>query len=226
VTRQINKGIGQASDNTTMSRDLIILISGKGSTMKAIVEAALRERWAERLGAQVRAVISNRPDALGLQTAAAMGIATTVVDHKAFGAREDFELALIQAIEQHSEQPHPTNAPPIIVLAGFMRVLTAGFVDRYAGRLVNIHPSLLPHFPGLHTHQRALDAGHTQAGSTVHWVTAVLDHGPVLGQAVVPILLGDDANTLAARVQAAERELYPRVLSEILSQNLDKYTPN
>ncbi|MEN9539168.1 MAG: hypothetical protein RLZZ126_1403 [Pseudomonadota bacterium] len=207
-----------------MGRDLIILISGKGSTMKAIVDTAHAQGWAERLGARVRAVISNRPQALGLQTAASLGIATEVVDHTAFAAhpapREAFEAALAAAIERHSlpRTGEESKAPPLIVLAGFMRILTAGFVNAYAGRMVNIHPSLLPHFPGLHTHQRALDAGHTRAGSTVHWVTDELDHGPALGQVEVPILPGDDADTLAARVQAAERTFYPEILYKILSK--------
>ena len=191
-------------------KHIVILISGAGSNMAAIARAAERERWAERLGARVAAVVSNRPDAGGLRVAAEMGIATTVVDHKAFGQREDFDAALIQAIDPH--------APALVVLAGFMRVLTPGFVAHYAGRLVNIHPSLLPAFTGLHTHQRAIDAGCKFAGVTVHQVTAELDVGPILDQAVVPVLPGDTADTLAARVLTQEHVIYPRAVRALVQQ--------
>ena len=189
-------------------KSIVILISGAGSNMAAIARAAERERWAERLGARVAAVVSNRPDAGGLRVAAEMGIATTVVDHKAFGQREDFDAALIQAIDPH--------APALVVLAGFMRVLTPGFVAHYAGRLVNIHPSLLPAFPGLHTHQRAIDEGCQLAGATVHRVTTELDRGHILAQAAVPVLPGDTAQALAARVQTQEHLIYPRAIADLL----------
>ena len=181
----------------TPPRRLVILISGRGSNMEAIVEACAREGWS----AQVAAVISNRADAGGLAFAAARGIATTVVDHRAFASREAFDAALVQAVDAH--------APDLVLLAGFMRILTPVFVERYAGRLLNIHPSLLPLFPGLHTHRRAIEAGCKLAGATVHFVTADLDHGPIVAQAVVPVLADDTEATLAARVLAREHVLYP-----------------
>ena len=177
--------------------------------MAAIVRTAQRERWADTLGARVVAVISNRPGAAGLGLARELGVgAAETLDHKAFDSREAFDAALAERIDQH--------APALVVLAGFMRILTPGFVAHYAGRLVNIHPSLLPAFPGLHTHQRAIDAGCRFAGVTVHQVTAELDHGPILGQAVVPVLPGDTADTLAARTITQEHILYPRAVAELL----------
>ena len=189
-------------------KNIVILISGGGSNMAAIIRAAQRERWADNLGARVVAVISNRPDAAGLVLAQELGVAAEALDHKAFDSREAFDAALAERIDQH--------APALVVLAGFMRILTPGFVARYAGRLVNIHPSLLPAFPGLHTHQRAIDAGCRVAGVTVHQVTAELDHGPILGQAVVPVLSGDTAETLAARTITQEHILYPRAIADLL----------
>ena len=179
---------------------IVILISGRGSNMEAIVGACARERWA----AEVVAVISNRPDAGGLAFAAQHGIATATVDHRAFAAREDFDTALATAIDAH--------APDVVVQAGFMRILGAAFVARYAGRMLNIHPSLLPAFPGLHTHRRALEAGCKLAGATVHFVTAELDSGPIVAQAVVAVLADDTEATLAARVLAQEHRLYPLAL--------------
>ena len=179
---------------------IVILISGRGSNMEAIVGACARERWA----AEVVAVISNRPDAGGLAFAAQHGIATKTVDHRAFVAREDFDTALATAIDAH--------APDAVVQAGFMRILGAAFVARYAGRMLNIHPSLLPAFPGLHTHRRALEAGCKLAGATVHFVTAELDSGPIVAQAVVVVLADDTEATLAARVLAQEHRLYPLAL--------------
>jgi phosphoribosylglycinamide formyltransferase-1 len=193
-------------------KNIVILISGTGSNMAAIVRAAERERWAERLGARVAAVISNRPDARGLQTAAQTGIATAVVNHKDFAGREPFDAALMQAIDAHP--------PTLLVLAGFMRSLTPAFVAHYAGRMVNIHPSLLPAFPGLHTHQRALDEGCKLAGSTVHRVTAELDSGEILAQAAVPVLPGDTADTLAARVLTQEHVIYPRAIADLLRRQM------
>jgi phosphoribosylglycinamide formyltransferase 1 len=189
-------------------KNIVILISGGGSNMAAIVRAAQRDRWARLHGAEVRAVISNRADAGGLAFAREHGIATEVVDHRQFAAREAFDHALATAIDRHQ--------PALVALAGFMRILTPVFVAHYAGRLLNIHPSLLPAFPGLHTHQRALDAGCKLAGATVHQVTAELDHGPILAQAAVPVLPDDTPQTLAARVLTQEHMIYPRAIAELL----------
>ncbi len=193
-----------------MTKNIVILISGGGSNMAAIVNTAKKERWAEQFGARVAAVISNRLDAKGLAFAASEGIATRVLDHKAFASREAFDTQLAQVIDEF--------APTLVVLAGFMRILTPGFVQHYAGRLINIHPSLLPAFPGLHTHERAIAAGCKLAGATVHEVTAELDHGPILAQAAVPILQGDTADSLAARVLSQEHLIYPQAIrSRLLS---------
>jgi phosphoribosylglycinamide formyltransferase-1 len=189
-------------------KNIVILISGGGSNMAAIVRAAQRDQWRKLHGAEVRAVISNRPDAGGLAFAREQGIAAEAVDHKRFDSREAFDEALAGAIDRF--------APALVVLAGFMRILTPAFVARYHGRLLNIHPSLLPAFPGLHTHQRALDAGCRVAGATVHQVTAELDYGPILAQAVVPILPGDTAEAVAARVLTQEHLIYPRAVAELL----------
>ena len=173
----------------------VILISGRGSNMQAIVEA--------NTGLDIRAVIANRPDASGLAWAKARGVATQCIDHRQYGSRDAFDAALATAIEAHE--------PRYVLLAGFMRILTPGFVSRFAGRLVNIHPSLLPAFTGLDTHRRALEAGVTLHGATVHFVTAELDHGPIIAQAAVPVVDGDTAEALAARVLAQEHRLYPMV---------------
>ncbi|HZX26423.1 MAG TPA: phosphoribosylglycinamide formyltransferase [Telluria sp.] len=183
-------------------KNIVILISGRGSNMEAIVRAAREEQWPARIAA----VISNKADAKGLEFAAAHGIATAVVPNKEFATREAFDAALRETIDRY--------APDLVVLAGFMRILTPAFVDHYAGRLLNIHPSLLPKFPGLHTHQQALDAGEDEHGATVHFVTAQLDHGPVLGQVKVPVLPGDTEDTLAARVLVEEHKLYPRAVRQ------------
>ena len=194
-------------------KNLVILISGGGSNMAALVRAAQREDWAGRYQARVAAVISNKADAKGLQLAQDLGLANSVVDHKAFSHAADpraaFDAALMAEIDQHQ--------PALVLLAGFMRILTPGFVAHYQGRLINIHPSLLPAFPGLHTHERALEAGCRFAGATVHRVTAELDHGLILAQAVVPVLPGDDADALAARVLTQEHVMYPRVVADLLS---------
>jgi phosphoribosylglycinamide formyltransferase-1 len=189
-------------------KNIVILISGGGSNMAAIVRAAQSRDWRGRCSAQVAAVISNRADAGGLTFARQNGIATEVVDHKRFDSREAFDTELAAVIDRHQ--------PALVVLAGFMRILTPGFVARYAGRLLNIHPSLLPAFPGLHTHRRALEEGCRFAGATVHQVTAELDHGPILDQAVVPVLPGDTEQTLAARVLTQEHLLYPRAIEALL----------
>ncbi|MDD2878971.1 MAG: phosphoribosylglycinamide formyltransferase [Rhodoferax sp.] len=193
-------------------KNIVILISGGGSNMAAIVKAAQAERWADKYGTRVAAVISNKADAKGLEFARKQGIDTAVLDHKAYPSREAFDAALAERIDAF-EVP---GQPVLVLLAGFMRILTPGFVNRYAGRLVNIHPSLLPAFAGLHTHQRAIDAGCKVAGATVHLVTPELDHGPILAQAVVPVLAGDTADTLAARVLTQEHLIYPRAVAELL----------
>src|SRR5512133_548140 len=190
-------------------KNIVILISGGGSNMAAIVRCAQREDWQGRLGARVAAVISNRADAGGLVFAREHGASCEVVDHKGFASREAFDAELGAVIDRHQ--------PALVVLAGFMRILTPGFVQRYPGRLLNIHPSLLPAFPGLHTHQRAIDMGCRFAGATVHQVTAELDHGPILEQAVVPVLPQDTADTLAARVLTQEHLIYPRAIAALLA---------
>ena len=181
-------------------KNIVILISGRGSNMEALIAA----RDAGTLPVHIAAVISNRPDAKGLETAARAGIATHYVDHKAFPSREAFDAALAECIDGF--------APDLVVLAGFMRILTEGFVRHYEGRLLNIHPSLLPSFPGLHTHQRAIDEGVRIHGCTVHFVTPALDHGPVVIQAAVPVLDGDDEDALAARVLRQEHRIYPQAV--------------
>ena len=182
---------------------IVVLVSGRGSNLQAILEA----------GIPVSAVISNRPGAGGLEIAARRGVPTAVVDHRRFATREAFEEALAAEIDRH--------APRLVALAGFMRVLTPGFVARYAGRLVNIHPSLLPEHPGLDTHARALASGATRHGCTVHFVTEALDHGPIIAQASVPVLPGDDAQSLAARVLEEEHRIYPRAIRWFLEGRLE-----
>jgi len=191
-------------------RNIVILISGGGSNMAAIVRAAEREQWARRFDARVAAVISNKAAAAGLALAQARGIATAVVAHQDYPSREAFDAALADAIDVHG--------PALVVLAGFMRILTPGFVARYEGRLLNIHPSLLPAFPGLHTHRRAIEAGCKVAGLTVHQVTVELDHGPILAQSVVPVLPDDTPEALAARVLAQEHRVYPQAIASWLSE--------
>ncbi|KGH32082.1 MULTISPECIES: phosphoribosylglycinamide formyltransferase [Comamonas] len=189
-------------------KNIVILISGGGSNMAAIVRASQQQNWAKQYNARVAAVISNKADAKGLVFARDNGIATEVLDHKQFDSREAFDAELAQVIDRHS--------PDLVVLAGFMRILTPGFVSHYEGRMVNIHPSLLPAFTGLHTHQRAIDAGCRFAGCTVHRVTAELDVGPILDQAAVPVLPGDTAELLAARVLVQEHIIYPRAVLNLL----------
>ena len=191
-------------------KNIVILISGSGSNMAAIVQTAVQRRWAERFGVRIAAVVSNRADAEGLAYAKAQGIAVAVLDHKAYPTREAFDAALQAHLDGYT--------PTLVVLAGFMRILSADFVSHFAGRLINIHPSLLPAFGGLHTHQRALDMGCQFAGATVHQVTADLDHGPILAQAVVPVLPGDTAAMLASRVLTQEHLLYPQAIESWLSR--------
>ena len=181
-------------------RNIVILISGRGSNMQAIVDAAQTERWP----AKVVAVISNRADAEGLQFAQQHGIAQAVIANKDYPTRAEFDAALRTEIDQYQ--------PDLVVLAGFMRILTAPFVEHYAGRMLNIHPSLLPKFPGLHTHQQALDAGESKHGATVHFVTPELDHGPIVCQAEVPVLAGDTEDSLQHRVLEQEHVIYPRAV--------------
>jgi phosphoribosylglycinamide formyltransferase-1 len=181
-------------------KKLVILISGRGSNMEAIVRACASEGWPARIAA----VIANRPDATGLAFAASHGIATAVVDHRQFADRDSFDAALAEQIDAF--------APDLVALAGFMRVLTARFVDHYAGRMLNVHPSLLPSFTGLKTHQQALDAGVRLHGASVHFVTSQLDHGPIVAQAAVPVIAGDTVATLAERVLATEHIIYPRAV--------------
>ncbi len=176
---------------------IVILISDRGSNMQAIALRCAAEGWPAR----VVAVIANRPAAAGLEFAAAQGIATAVVDHQRFATRDAFDAALAEAIDAHQ--------PDLVVLAGFMRVLGNAFVGRYEGRLLNIHPSLLPAFPGLGTHRRAIESGCKLAGATVHFVTPTLDNGPIVVQAAVPVLSGDDETSLAARVREREHVIYP-----------------
>jgi phosphoribosylglycinamide formyltransferase-1 len=185
-------------------KSYVILISGRGSNMQALLDS--------NLPGQCAVVISNRPDAIGLQTAAALGVATAVVDDRQFATREAFDAALGDVIERH--------APDLILLAGFMRILGEDFVKRFSGRMLNIHPSLLPDFPGIKTHARALAAGARVHGCTVHFVSAALDGGPIIAHTQVPVVAGDDENTLAARVLAEEHRLYPRVARWFLEDRL------
>jgi len=180
---------------------IVILISGRGSNMEAIVRRCAEEQWPAR----VVAVLANRAQATGLQFAQAQGIATAVVEHRAHASREGFDQALVQAIDAHQ--------PDLLLLAGFMRILGTAFVRRYEGRILNIHPSLLPAFPGLHTHRRVLEAGCKLSGATVHYVTSELDLGPIVMQSVVPVKADDIEETLAARVLASEHQIYPLSVS-------------
>ncbi len=189
-------------------KNIVILISGRGSNMEAVVRAAEAEGWPAR----VAAVISNKLDAGGLAFAQARGIPTAVVSNKEFATRTEFDARLQEVID--------TYQPDLVVLAGFMRILTAPFVEHYAGRMLNIHPSLLPLFPGLHTHQQALDAGMSEHGATVHFVTAELDHGPSVLQARIPVLPGDTPDLLAARLLAEEHKIYPRAVRLFIEDRL------
>eukprot|EP01133_Synstelium_polycarpum_P015788 gene15788-18764_t len=189
-------------------KNIVILISGRGSNMEAVVRAAQAEQWPARIAA----VISNRADAQGLVFAAEHGIATAVVANKDFASREQFDAALQAVIDGF--------APDLVVLAGFMRILTPPFVEHYAGRMLNIHPSLLPLFPGMATHRQALEAGVTEHGATVHFVTAELDHGPAVASATVPVLPGDTEDSLSARVLVQEHLLYPRAIRLFIDDKL------
>ena len=189
-------------------KNIVILISGRGSNMEAIVRAQQAEAWPARIAA----VISNKPDAKGLAFAQAHGIPTAVVPNKEFPTRDAFDAALQETIDRFE--------PDLVVLAGFMRILTAPFVEHYAGRMLNIHPSLLPLFPGLHTHRQALDAGMEEHGATVHFVTAELDHGPAVIQARIPVLPGDTEDSLAERLLAEEHVIYPQAVRLFIEDRL------
>lgn len=181
-----------------MSCRIVVLVSGGGSNLQSLIDAARENSLG---GGEVVAVVSNKPEAGGLERARQAGIAASCLPHTGFDSREAFDEALRQEIDQH--------APDLVILAGFMRILTGGFVRHYLGRLLNIHPSLLPKYPGLHTHQRALEAGDSEAGATVHFVTEELDGGPAIIQAKIPILPGDSPATLAQRVLSKEHQIYP-----------------
>ncbi len=189
-------------------KNIVILISGSGSNMLAIANTAQKEQWRAKYEAQIACVISNKPGADGLTAARALGFPTQVVDHQQFQSRESFDAALQTAVDAYQ--------PALLVLAGFMRILTPAFVTHYDGRMVNIHPSLLPAFKGINTHQRALEAGCKVAGASVHFVTPELDDGAILAQAVVPVLPLDTAATLAARVLTQEHLLYPQAIRGLL----------
>lgn len=195
-------------DRQGETKNIVILISGEGSNMAALVRASQKEDWQRRLGARVASVISNKTDAGGLALARNFGIPTEVLSHKDFSSREAFDTALQKTIDAYQ--------PALVVLAGFMRILTPAFVAHYAGRLINIHPSLLPAFAGLDTHRRAIEMGCKVAGATVHQVTAELDHGDILAQAVVPVMPGDTPEALAARVLTQEHLIYPQAVRELL----------
>jgi len=201
-------------------KNIVILISGGGSNMKALVKTSQRDQWEKKFGAKISMVVSNQPDAAGLVWAQENGLKTRLVDHRPFlkqfdnpsQARLAFDQALCEVIDEEQ--------PILVLLAGFMRILTPFFVKHYANRLINIHPSLLPAFPGLHTHERAMVAGCQFAGATVHRVTAELDHGPILAQAVVPILSTDTPQTLAQRVLSQEHRIYPAAIASLLGNNV------
>ncbi len=185
-------------------KKIVVLISGRGSNFVAIQETALREQWEETIGAKIVAVISNRPEAKGLELARGYGIEAVSLDHKLFETREAFEEKLLELVQSYE--------PDLVVLAGFMRILTEGFVKHFPGKILNIHPAVLPSFKGLDTHQRAIDAGVRVHGTTVHFVTAALDGGAIIGQAVVPVLPSDDEHTLADRVLSYEHQLFSRAV--------------
>ena len=188
--------------------NVVVLISGSGSNLQALIDSITQDGNPARIAA----VICNRADAYGLVRAQNAGIPTRVLDHKQFDGREAFDAALIEAIDGFD--------PQLVVLAGFMRILTPGFVQHYSGRLLNIHPSLLPAFPGLHTHERALEAGCRIAGCTIHFVTAELDCGPIIAQGVVPIIEGDNADNIAERVLAVEHQLFPQAVADFINGKL------
>jgi phosphoribosylglycinamide formyltransferase-1 len=187
---------------------IVTLISGRGSNFEAIVKTAQKEQWPVKFAG----VIANHSGAKGLDFARSQGIPTEVIEHQEYATRESFDAALIEQIDAFGAD--------LVVLAGFMRILTSGFIRHFEGRLINIHPALLPAFPGLHTHERALEAGVSEHGATVHFVTEGVDEGPIICQASIPVLAGDNADTLAARVLAAEHQIYPRAVKWFLDGRL------
>ncbi len=204
---------GQTPNQHNTKHRLVILISGGGSNMLSIMKTAQQRRWSERFGAEIVAVISNKPAAEGLFLAQQQGVQTAVVDHKSFVNRLDFDVALADKVD--------TYAPTLVILAGFMRILSADFIAHFDQKkiaILNIHPSLLPAFTGLHTHARALSAGCQFVGATVHKVTAELDVGPIVAQAVVPVLTGDTEKSLSERVLTQEHFLYPHAIEKTISQ--------
>jgi len=193
-------------------KNIVCLISGRGSNLEAILKTAQAQDWRTQLDAQISVVVSNRPNVQGLKIARDFGVAQEILDHRAFETRDAFDAALAGLVDGYE--------PTLVVLAGFMRVLTEPFVERYMGRLINIHPSLLPAFPGLATHRKALEAGVRVHGATVHYVSRDVDAGAIIGQAVVPVLPDDTEETLAARVLEQEHVLLPRCLQLILEQKV------
>ena len=189
-----------------MNRTIGVLISGRGSNLKAIIDA-IKDR---RLDASIAVVISNRADAQGLDHAIAAGVETLVLSHKSFATREDYDRALVAELK--------TRGVALVCLAGFMRLLSPAFVDAFPNRILNIHPSLLPKYPGLHPQQQALDDGATQSGATVHFVNKDLDAGPIVLQQSVPVVKGDTAETLAARILEVEHQLYPAAIGRVLDK--------
>jgi len=197
-----------SQESVTRAKRVVVLISGSGSNLQTLIDG----RNSGELPIEIAAVVSNRPNVLGLERATGAGIATHILDHKTFASREDFDDALMAIIDSYD--------PALVVLAGFMRILTPAFTQHYLGRMLNIHPSLLPKYQGLHTHQRALDAGENYHGVTVHFVTAELDGGPAAIQARVPIVEGDDAESLAKRVQRQEHVIYPLAVKWFAEERL------
>lgn len=189
-------------------KSIVVLLSGRGSNLQALLERCQAESWPAR----ITGVVSNRPQAGGLALAAAHGVPTAVVEHRLYPDRQQFDAELARVVDGFS--------PDLLVLAGFMRILTEGFVRRYAGRMLNVHPSLLPAFTGLDTHRRAIEAGCRVAGATVHFVTPELDHGPIVMQSVVPVRPEDDEATLAARVLATEHQIFPRAVRWFVQDRL------
>ena len=192
-------------------KSIVVLISGSGSNLQALIDACS----SGFIPGKISAVISNKANAYGLVRASEAGISTQVLSHKHYSSRDTYDIAMIDAIDQHK--------PDLVVLAGFMRILTPGFVNHYAGRLLNIHPSLLPKYQGLHTHQRAIDAGDEEHGCSVHFVTEQLDGGPVILQAKVPVFADDDADSLAERVHEQEHRIYPLVVRWFCQNRLQQH---
>ncbi len=204
----MNDNDGRVDHNLNMTKKVLVLISGSGSNLQAILDAVARRE----LNAEIVGVISNMPDAYGLMRAQRRGVKTEVINHKLFASRDEFDAALLKSMQ--------TYKADLVVLAGFMRILSNDIVNTFLGRMINIHPSLLPKYPGLHTHQRALDAGDSEHGCSLHFVTPELDGGPVIAQARCPIFAGDTAEQLAQRVHVLEHKLYPAVIQAFCTGRL------